>query len=197
MSLDRHANRGLLIQRLAHVKELFCLLARPAQRAIFLRRFDPLPTQIERRIEPDTHAIVLVDQLTIDLRNPGATAERDHTLLAAFEELVQDLCFDRAKSRFAVFANKLGGGSSVLVRDHAVEVHHWQSEPARECACDCGFAATHKTDDDDWTGGFHRWISESSSLKNSGKETATDSEPWISVSPSAMSAATEKAMAMR
>ena len=84
-----------------------------------------------------------------------------------------------------------------MLSDHFVEVDQRQIKPPRELACDFAFAATHKTDDDDWSAGFHLTISDWSKSKNSGKETAADSEPRISVSPSAIRAATEKAIAMR
>ena len=72
---DRKANRGLLINGLALAKELFGLLACTAQRPIFSRRFDSLPTKFERGIQPNTHATVLVYQSTIGFRDPGAAAE--------------------------------------------------------------------------------------------------------------------------
>src|SRR5690242_19626662 len=113
------------------------------------------------------------------------------------QKFAKCLGFDRAERWFAFVGDQLSGGASVQGGDFVVEVDERKIESCGECACDFRFTASHETDDDDWSFELHLSTNESSNSKNSGKETAAASERRISVSPRAMSAATEKAIAIR
>ena len=155
------------------------------------------PNRLKRRVEPDTWTTVLVDQIAICVFDPRAAAERDHTCLARLQQFAQCIRFDMRESGLAVFGDELGGSSASCAVIHSSRSTITTLRRRASARATLLLPQPIKPVMTIGRVSFHLCASDSSSGKNSGNEIATHSAPAISVSPSAIRAATEKAIAIR
>src|ERR1044071_889639 len=142
---------------------------------------------------------MLVDERAVRENGPRPAAERDDVRGLDCQSIAERCAFDFTKLRLAVFVNYHLRCAPFAFFDKLIQINHRAGESAGECCGDGRFARAHEARDDDWLCALaHLSITDSSNSKNSGKETPTHSlAPTISDSPSAMSAAIAKAIAMR
>src|SRR5215204_1914783 len=159
---------------------------------------DAPPAQFVGRVEPDRAAVARGDECAVALKRPRAAARGDDARRARFKLAPQGARLGLAEVGFALGIYQLAGPAPFHLGHGVVEVEEGDAEQTRERAPHGRLARAHEARDDDASAGLHLSVTDSSSGKNSGKETATHSSaPSISVSPSAASAATAKAIAMR
>src|SRR6185295_6141274 len=115
--------------------------------------------------------------------------------LRLFQQIRERAGFQQAKRRLSVSFNDLSRRAPVGFRDECVQIYRRASEPARELLGNGRLGATHEPNQNDATV-RHLSTTELNRSKKSGNETATQSGFVISLSPSAINAATVKAMAI-
>src|SRR5918912_2512484 len=195
-----HAERRQPVERTPRFVEPSGLFTITRERAhLVVAAFDPLPAQLEWSVEPDDEAVPLCDQCAVLFDSPRAAAERhDDTARIRLYKSTQGARLHLTKLLFTVFIYDLLRGASLPLADELIEVNHATTESPRESGGERSLACGHEARDEDaLVEVTHRSRTDARRWKNSGKETPTHSAPSISDSPSAMSAATVKAIAIR
>src|SRR5205085_509626 len=112
---------------------------------------DSFPAEIEGRVEPDRHAVVLLYEASVSLDRPRAAARGDDAGPIFFEQRAKHLGLRLPKNFLAALRDEIVDASLLLFGDDFVEVNHLTTQQARERTRHAGLARGHEARDDDAT----------------------------------------------
>src|SRR5205085_11145248 len=112
---------------------------------------DSFPAEIEGRVEPDRHAVVLRYEVSVPLDRPSAAARGDDAGPIFFEQRAKHARLRLPKIFLAALGDEIVDAPPLLLGDCLVEVNHLTTQQARERSSHAGLARGHEPDDDDAT----------------------------------------------